>query len=327
MPLDITPNQTYTRLQYIDQVFDEIVRFEGDRSAVYIDTAGIPTIAIGVNLQDVDTRDSVLVALGLDVQNPGNLSLQERTRETFYRNEISALLNNNYTQAQLVNLRTSLDALMSQRFSDPVYTSAEGVARSRNRNSFTLTTGTGGETRQLFDTSFQIFENRLLNSPNIPTQLVDIPYSDERVVLYSMEFNGLLGLSPSFKRAVSDGNRARAWYEIRYGSNPLESADAGMLGPAVRLLGTYNRRNSESEKFGLFNDPADITVDEALNVVRYLSTRLTFIETYLTQIGNKLINGSTRILPAQSINTNFYQHANQAIDFLSQLSGFSGASA
>ncbi len=61
---------------------------------------------------------------------------------------------------------------------------------------------------------------------------------------------GLIG--PKLRAAIGSGNRAEAWYEIRYNSNG--DGDHG------------KRRYIEAAVFGLYNDPANISLDEAKSV-------------------------------------------------------------
>lgn len=56
--------------------------------------------------------------------------------------------------------------------------------------------------------------------------------------------------------ALKNGNRAEAWYEIRYGSN------------GDKLDGIAKRRYFESATFGLYNDPNNVTTDEAKSIFR-----------------------------------------------------------
>ncbi len=58
--------------------------------------------------------------------------------------------------------------------------------------------------------------------------------------------NGLLS-------ALSKGNRAEAWYEVRYNSN----------GGSSRSPGVARRRYAESQILGLFNDDSNVGLDEA----------------------------------------------------------------
>ena len=67
--------------------------------------------------------------------------------------------------------------------------------------------------------------------------------SRERAALVSMAYNGGVGLlGPNLMGAIRDGNRAVAWYEIRYGSNGGDSECAGLA----------KRRYYESQLFGLY---------------------------------------------------------------------------
>lgn len=90
-----------------------------------------------------------------------------------------------------------------------------------------------------------------------------MPVSRERAALVSLVYNRGEGsyranMQP-FRDAVEAGDRAEAWFEMRYnswGSNATYEA------------GLRKRRYMESELFGLYDDPRNVTADEALSVYR-----------------------------------------------------------
>ena len=86
-----------------------------------------------------------------------------------------------------------------------------------------------------------------------------IPESRERLALLSLAYNNVLSNSPSLRQALIEGDRAKAWFEIRYRSNGDKSD------------GIAKRRYYESALFGLFADPSAVTIDEALNAFRMLT--------------------------------------------------------
>ena len=97
--------------------------------------------------------------------------------------------------------------------------------------------------------------------------------SSEMVALLSLTFNSPSLIGSKLIAALQDGNRAEAWYEIRYDSN----------GGASRSAGIANRRYAESDLFGLYNgDPAAPAPDvaEAKDVLRMYTTNRSHIVAY-----------------------------------------------
>ena len=88
-----------------------------------------------------------------------------------------------------------------------------------------------------------------------------MPMSMEKAAIVSVVYNRGAGsyqrnMQP-FRDAVADGNRAEAWYELRYnawGSN------------AAAEPGLRKRRVMEAQLFGLYDDPANVGSAEALGV-------------------------------------------------------------
>lgn len=78
--------------------------------------------------------------------------------------------------------------------------------------------------------------------------------------------NGLL-------TALSEGNRAEAWYEIRYNSN------------GDKLAGIAKRRYAEAQVFGLYDDENKVTADEAKQAYRMLQLHRDTILEYEDRYG------------------------------------------
>lgn len=91
-----------------------------------------------------------------------------------------------------------------------------------------------------------------------------LPYSDERAVVVSITYNRgsgrVLGdaMHP-FRAALEQDDRAEAWYQIRYNSWGTSSRDEA---------GLRKRRGMEAQIFGLYEDPLNVTREEALSVYR-----------------------------------------------------------
>ena len=100
-----------------------------------------------------------------------------------------------------------------------------------------------------------------------PANRLNMPLSDERAALVSVTYNRGEGRVNShmqgFTDAVADGDRAEAWYQLRYnsrGTNPDPDIE----------LGIRARRGMEAQAFGLYDDPQNVTADEARGVYRML---------------------------------------------------------
>ena len=112
----------------------------------------------------------------------------------------------------------------------------------------------------------------------------------EYLALLSLSYNGMLGgESPSLQKALIDGDRAEAWYQIRYGSNP------------DNLPGVAKRRYYESSLFGLYADPANPTGDEARQAYRTFTLHRDPIKTY------ELKHGFWTDAAGTSLGSLFYQ--------------------
>ncbi|MGB7816819.1 MAG: hypothetical protein WBL28_10765 [Methylotenera sp.] len=99
------------------------------------------------------------------------------------------------------------------------------------------------------------------------------PNSREMIALASMTWNGGSGIiGRKLTAAINSGNRAEAWYEIRYGSNGGASASGGLA----------KRRYMESTLFGLYN--TNVTSADAESVYKTLQkhrdTILSYEKTY-----------------------------------------------
>lgn len=116
-----------------------------------------------------------------------------------------------------------------------------------------------------FDRTLNAQEGDRLLSASLPEYErpiagLNMPMSQERAALVSLVYNRGAGsynanMQP-FRDAVTAGDRSEAWFEMRYnawGSN------------AAAEPGLRKRRFMESELFGLYNDPNNVTRDEALS--------------------------------------------------------------
>ena len=120
--------------------------------------------------------------------------------------------------------------------------------------------------------------------------------SSELIALADMVYNGGAGLvGKNLINAIWDGNRAEAWYEIRYNSNRLAWAQINGTASANDLAaiqrgedkGLAKRRFYEAELFGLYNT-GDTTSDlaEATQTYKMFTTHRVEILQYEAAYGN-----------------------------------------
>lgn len=96
-----------------------------------------------------------------------------------------------------------------------------------------------------------------------PVNALNMPMSREKAAAVSVVYNRGVGsynrnMEP-FRDAVEAGDRAEAWFELRYNS-------WGSHAPSE--AGLRKRRYMEGQLFGLYDDPANVGADEARDVYR-----------------------------------------------------------
>lgn len=253
--------QLFRLADYSGAVYEFLKRNEGEPSAngrvyVYADSVGIPTIGIGVNLQElVGAQDqapfnSLLAMLGL---NLGGLSGAAAQAEQQYESRVRVALQSQYpgagsgpNNAVLV----TLNAILNARRNDPVYDPAVSATFVTD---FSITPQ---QSRQLFEQILPQYESELddwlrndVQTPAIVDGLLT-RNSAERLALLSLKWNQTPGerqlLGPRLADALRHDDRAEAWYQIRYQSNGGDSSSGDIA----------NRRYRESDLFGLYDNPA-----------------------------------------------------------------------
>jgi len=205
-------------LLYKQLRYEIISKVEGIRKKPYPDSKGIPTIGIGFNLRDINVRKAVLKALDFDKSDSSDTAYIKQIEDS-----INDHANNVITWTKLIN---NLNAVM--------------VSKTGNQNATFKLNNT--QIRKAFDTLVEEYEGR------VNKWLAGIPESKGRAVLVSMAWNGWInkGKCPSLRKAVVSGNRAEAWYEIRYNTNPTSNTAATRRNFATRHY-------YESEVFGLYD--------------------------------------------------------------------------
>jgi GH24 family phage-related lysozyme (muramidase) len=253
---------------FSQQLLDFLTAVEGKHYYAKDVGDGKVTIGSGFNINEQNVREHVYIRLGIIAKKEvSNLATADAiAAETAYRTELDNAINSHNIAA--------LDGIMARRAADP---RLAGVI-SNLRTDFQF--HSDAEVLATLKDLLPIYDQRLTNW--IPTLGTDANFqgSLEHIVLLSLSFNSKTGktdlLGPGLRNAINSGNRAEAWYEIRYGSN------------GNQLPGIAKRRYQESELFGLYGNPAGTTgIDEAFSVFRMYTEHRDAIFKYEATYGEK----------------------------------------
>lgn len=120
-----------------------------------------------------------------------------------------------------------------------------------------------------------------------PANRLNMPLSDERVALTSVAYNrgpGALTGKPGGNEhpvmtAIREGNRAEAWYQLRYNCWGTKADGEG---------GLRKRRFAEAQVFGLYDDPEKVSPNEARRVLAMFDRHRTEIDRVEDRFGDSL---------------------------------------
>jgi len=206
---------------------------------------------------------------------------------TFNRNDNVAIW-----QAAGINL-TANEWSQLQHIDSTIATQKTAVAMGFTR------TLTHNEAKALLGQTYQQYES--------PANTLAMPESWEKVAFVSVTYNrGVPTVQTKmqdFYNAVTNGDRAEAWFELRYDSNRLgskvvdgETLTAGDLQNVKANVddGIAKRRYYEAEKFGLYDNSANVQEAEAKQVLQMYARHQDKITAYEAQYGVSL-NGETGV--------------------------------
>lgn len=133
-------------------------------------------------------------------------------------------------------------------------------------------------TRQLSEAESDRLLRASMAEYETPADRLRMPLSDERVALVSLAYNrgvGMLNGIPTrnvpehpVMVAIRDGNRAEAWFQIRYNAWGSDRLDRQYPNPGSNEPGLRKRRFAEAQVFGLYDDSDNVTPQEARDVYR-----------------------------------------------------------
>jgi Ca2+-binding RTX toxin-like protein len=253
---------------------------------------GNPTIGIGFDLKAGGQRvqDEVFIQLGLDQTWVKSVGLPAagtpQAIEYGYIQQLRSAIAAGGGQSTLTAIMAARSANV-----DPAYVA---YALPLNRRA-TFTFGNDTEVRAVFDILWPDVYSKLITTQYpFLAAAVDQQFqsSRERMALASLVWNagsGILGIF-GLGNAIATGNRAEAWYQIRYLSNRTQD-------PAVA-----KRRYVESEVFGLYHDPVNVTLDEAQKAYAMVNAHRAKVASYELTFGADPNGASPTALAGQLTN-------------------------
>ena len=262
---------TLSTADYRHLRYQALVGAEGLELAPYIDTNGWYTTGIGFLLSGATSpvRDSVYETLGFQ---PAGLTTAQKLIEQGYINELTTIFNQNYIGRPKFDPGTqaAIEDVMHRRFIDIRLSFPK-----REFFWFDLATDAQGDNIEaknaLNGFVDQDHEQRLVQVKGLI-----LPESRERAALLMQVYlNGNL-VSKKFVGAFNAGNRAEAWYELRYNTWLLGQSEAGNVKRSIYA----------SDLFGLY-EGTSVNVDEAKSVYRML-------QLHRKEIGNFWQQGSAK---------------------------------
>ena len=274
-------------MSYESERFNVIANVEenGDlKEKVYLDSKGLMTIGVGFNIVgNKALRDAVLDAilptdakLGNDANAIKELDELRAQLVTYIAQVRPTTLTDNEKEAiydELDRLVTPSKWTAAEKAQYPMLLELQAQIL---RVGFTLSTT---QIRDIFDNvAAPSFETKVDNFlfENLSGEALVIT-NNERIVLFSLAYNNaskLLG--PGLGWAIENGNRAEAWFQIRYGSN------------GDKLGGIAKRRYYESDLFGVFANENSPTDKEAKDFYRTLWKQSTTISKYENKYGTQV---------------------------------------
>ena len=234
---------------------------------IYSDSRGVPTLGVGYALAILNQQTGLW---GLR----SDLSAQLASIGVTLINSDLAILN---ASVQALNRVPGVVNPV------PTYTPGENSANPINNLFSFLLTGTdtsnplftqAGEAQFYPLFSVVVDEFKVILRARIGNEVFSaLAGSNEMVALLSLTFNSPSLIGSKLIAALQTGNRAEAWYEIRYDSNKERSTTPSLV------RGIADRRYSESDTFGLYEN-APLTSDEAKSVFRMYTAHRDVIQNY-----------------------------------------------
>ena len=238
-------------LQYNELVFKLLFQNKQFNSSLSISPAGLPIIGYGFNLQDDRALIPVLDSLGFDVHGQ-RLKDDALAAEQYYIDLIRSafkIINSKDSES----LNNVVQSILAARLTDKRYPRChhyKRIARFVYEDKETVKQCLKAITKnyeKTVDRWLMAFDLELVNqNPQLFARK-----SQERLVLFSLAYQGVIGLKPNkaplfpaLGNAFLLDSRPLAWYYIRYNAFPNDQKTNELV----------MQRYYESELFGLYDE-------------------------------------------------------------------------
>ena len=308
---------------YSNLLYQMLLDFESEEPLVYADSDGNATIGIGFELSE----NAAAILSGMGYTGITLTELTSAIHDVTYEVKFATA-----DLAQLAVNEAVNSVLGKTEYNTNSTTTGKDFGYGTSNTAGSALTA-DQQIQKTFDTIIGNYESTVdawllgvpANSNNPPSQ--QLPPSNERAALASLAYNNLIGFatdssgnylfnsdgtyklkSPALQHDILNGDRAEAWYEIRYDSN----------GGASRSPGIANRRYEESQVFGLFQNAAAPTWAETVQAYQMLALHRDAITVYDNTFWNPSI--------IQSLNNTTYASIGTPIESLSSSLTYSSGS-
>ena len=277
---------------FFNELYGMLTAFEGPHRRPKDVGDGVITIGVGYNLTtgEDSVRRLTLQQLGLKLE--ANTAAQVTPAILLERGYLKRLIDAlKAGPSQIDTLHQIMADRASKAASDPSFAAYIGSASPRS--SFEFSSGVLGdiEMKAVMQEGIKPFASKVdsklgYSTGNAPDQYQT---SWERAVLISLAFNGFGAWPSGLTKAIQSGDRAEAWFQIRYLSNYIGSKFSQGTALSVKEQiyfeknidkGWAKRRYAEAEIFGLYDKPSAVTEAEAKQVYKMLETHRAEIFAY-----------------------------------------------
>ena len=282
---------------FFDKLYDFVTAMEGPTRRPENVGDGTITLGPGYNITSGPDklRDEVFKAIGLDP-----------TTRTYAGNDPAILLEKDYVTRLTAATKAgwsqaaTLHAIMAERAakyaSDPAF--ATYIGASAPRATFAFSEGATGVTEM--KAAFVEGSKSYIDSANAQLGFsvsapTNFAISWEKIALVSLRYNGFK--LDKVNMALAAGDRAEAWFQIRYAINylgrkvsqgialntvpprPGGTSEQDMFNQGIDK-GWAKRRFAESQLFGLYDDASNVQLPEAKQVFQMLERHRSDIVNY-----------------------------------------------
>ena len=277
---------------FFNELYGMLTAFEGPHRRPKDVGDGVITIGVGYNLTtgEDSVRRLTLQQLGLKLE--ANTAAQVTPAILLERGYLKRLIDAlKAGPSQIDTLHQIMADRASKAASDPSFAAYIGSASPRS--SFEFSSGVLGdiEMKAVMQEGIKPFASKVdsklgYSTGNAPDQYQT---SWERAVLISLAFNGFGAWPSGLTKAIQSGDRAEAWFQIRYLSNYIGSKFSQGTALSVKEQiyfeknidkGWAKRRYAEAEIFGLYDKPSAVTEAEAKQIYKMLETHRAEIFAY-----------------------------------------------